>query len=120
MRCLRAILVGVLLWILVFVEISIFQIGLELTGLFGKILHYILLIPIGILGAWIYYKSGDKLNGFLLGIIMLVVGIVLDLIITVPFFMDGDFKSFYYDPFLWVGFLVAVVVVGTYDLARKK
>jgi len=117
---LRAILVGILLWVLVFVEVSIFQISLQLTGLFGKILHYLLLIPIGILSAWIYYKSGDKLNGFLLGLLMLIVGIVLDLLITVPIFIEGDFRSFYYDPFLWVGFLVAIVVVRTYDLARKK
>ncbi|MHA1827767.1 MAG: DUF5367 family protein [Candidatus Heimdallarchaeaceae archaeon] len=120
MRCLRAICVGVLLWILVFVEVSIFQIGLQLTGLFGKVLHYFLLIPISVLGAWVYYKSGDELNGFLLGFLMLLVGIVLDLLVTVPFFVNGDFKGYYYDPFLWTGFLVAVVVVGTYDLSKKK
>jgi hypothetical protein len=120
MRCLRAIVVGILLWILVFVEVSIFQVGLQITDLFGKVLHYFLLIPIGILGAWFYYRCGDSLNGFLLGFIMLIVGVVIDTLITIPLFIGGDFRGYYSDPFLWTGFLVAVVVVGTYDLARKK
>ncbi len=120
MKILRAILVGILLWVLIFVEISVVQIGLQITGIVGYIIHYILLVPMGILCAWIYYRSKDKTNGFLVGLVMLVTGIILDLVITIPLFMKWDYLGFYSDPFLWVGFLVALVVVGTYDLARKR
>jgi len=120
MRIVRAIGIGILLWVLIFAEISIFQIGLQLTRLFAQVVHYILLIPIGILGAWMYYKSGDEVNGFLLGIFVLITGIILDALITVPVFLEGNYADFYADPFLWVGFLVLVVVFGTYDLARQK
>lgn len=120
MKILRAVGVGVLVWTLIFVEISIFQTGLQLTKLFAEILHYIFIIPIGIIGARIYYKSSDDINGFLLGLLMLVVGIILDITITVPVFLGGKYADFYSDPFLWVGFLVLVVVFGTYDLAKQK
>ena len=121
MRVLRAILAGVLLWVLIFVEISIVQKGLQVTGAVASLIHYILLIPIGILCAWVYYCSNkDKTNGFLVGLVMLATGIILDLAITIPFFLDGDYRGFYSDPFLWVGFLIAVIIIGTYDLARKR
>jgi len=120
MRILRAVGVGVLVWVLIFVEISIFQIGLQLTKLFAEIIHYLLLIPIGIIGARIYYKSEDGINGFLLGLFVLIVGIILDAVITIPVFLEGNYADFYSDPFLLVGFLVLVVVFGTYDLARMK
>jgi len=112
--------VGILLWVLIFVEISVVQVGLQITGIVGSIIHYILLIPMGIFCAWVYYRRKDKTNGFLLGLVMLVTGVVLDLIITIPLFLKGDYLAFYSDPFLWVGFLVALVIVGTYDLARKR
>ncbi|OGJ20849.1 hypothetical protein A3K73_07305 [Candidatus Pacearchaeota archaeon RBG_13_36_9] len=120
MNILRVILAGILLWVLIFVEISIFQIGLQITGVTGSVIHYILLIPIGVFCAWFYYRGKDKTNGFLLGLVMLIVGTILDLVVTMPLFLEGDYIGFYSDPFLLVGFLVAVVVVGTYDLARKR
>jgi hypothetical protein len=120
MRVLRAILAGILLWVLIFVEISIVQVGLQVTGVVADIIHYILLIPMGIFCAWFYYRGKDKTNGFLLGLVMLITGIVLDLVITLPLFLKGDYIGFYTDPFLWAGFLIALVVVGTYDLARKR
>lgn len=120
MRILRAISVGILLWVLIFVEISIFKMVLQVTEVIGNIIHYILLIPMGILCAWIYYKSKDKTNGFLIGLVMLIVGTVLDLVITIPLFMKWDYLGFYSDLYLWAGFLIALIVVGVYDLARKK
>jgi len=117
MKWLRAILTGALLWILIFIEISVVQIGLNITGLTGQIIHYILLIPLTILAAFIYYKSKDKINGFLLGIVMMVVGLVLDLIITAPLFTG---YGFFADIYLWIGMIEAVVIIGIYDLARKK
>ncbi len=127
MKVLRAILLAILLWVLIFVEISIFIIGLEITGVTQYIVHYVFLVIFAVFVAWLYYKSKDRINGFVLGIFMLLVANVLDLIITVPLFTTQEYATlgaaytgFYSDLYLWVGFLIVVVVAGIYDIARKK
>jgi len=120
MKPLRAVLLSIFLWVLIFVEISIIKVGLNLIGITQQIIHYILLIPMTLLCAWIYYKSGDMINGFVLGAFFLLVGNVLDLVITVPLFIKEGYAGFYSDPFLWVGFLVVIAISGIYDIARKK
>jgi len=120
MKTLRAILLGVLLWILIFVEISIFRIGLKITGWTQYLIHYVFLIVFVVLCAAIYYKSKDKFNGFGLGLLLLLVGNILDLAITVPIFLKGDFSGFYINVWLWVGFLLVIVTSGIYDLGRKR
>lgn len=127
MKALRAILLAILLWVLIFVEISIFKIGLGITGVTQYILNYIFLILFTLFSVWIYYKSKDRINGFLLGTFLLLVGNVLDLLITVPIFaakqyttLKAAYIGFYSDLYLWVGFLIVIVITGIYDLARKK
>ena len=123
MKALRAILVGVLLWILIFIEISITMIGLKLSDLAVWIIHYILLIPFAILCAWIYYKKKNKLNGFLFGISILIVGIILDLIITVPLFIitqGGSYTDYLSNIYLLIGFVELIIITGIYSLLRKK
>ena len=127
MRALRAILLGILIWILIFVEVSVFRIGFKITGLVGHIIHYVFLIVFTILGVIIYYKKRYKFNGFVLGIFLLLVGNILDLIITIPLFtakqyanLSAAYAGFYSDIYLWIGFLIVVLVAGIYDLARKK
>ena len=119
MKILRAIGLGILVWILIFVEISIFQVGLKLTGLLGNIIHYILLIPIGILASWLYYKSKDKIKGTILGIMFIITGVVLDLIITIPMFLEKDYSGFFSSVYLWIGFVVLILVVGIYDKVKN-
>ena len=119
MRTIRAISAGVLLWILIFIEISIVMIGLKITGLTGEIIHFILLVPLTILCVWVYYKGKDKMNGFLLGIFMLLVGTILDLIITIPLFVKS-YTGYYSSYYLWIGFAIVIVISGIYGLARKK
>lgn len=82
-------------------------------------IHYVLLIPIVWLCAWLYYKSKEKFNGFVLGIIFVLIGTVLDLLITVPMFVK-DFGVYYSSLYLWIGFAETIIIVGLYDLFRKK
>ena len=126
MKILRAILLGILLWVLIFVEISVFVIGLGLTGVLQYAIHYIFLTIFTALGASIYYRTKDKLNGFVLGIFWLLVGNVLDLIITIPMFTAKNYETlaaaysgFYSDIYLWLGFLIVIIVAGVYGLAKK-
>lgn len=96
------------------------MIGLKFSDVVIWIVHYILLVPIVVFCAWLYYKSGDKVNGFLLGLIMLIVGIILDVIITVPLFNNMNYASYFSNLYMLAGFLESVVIVGIYDLVRKK
>lgn len=115
MKVLRAILLGMLMWVLIFVEISIVQGGFEVTGLMGMIIHYLLLIPITILCALLYYKGRDRINGFLLGLVFLIVGAVLDMAITIPLFVGRDYAGFYINAYMWIGFAVVFLTAGLYD-----
>ena len=122
MKTLRAILLGALIWLLIFVEISITMIGLKLSDLTVWIIHYILLIPIAIFCARFYYKSSDKVNGFLLGLVMLIVGIILDMTTTIPLFIipqGGGYSTYFSNVYMLIGFLELVLIVGIYDLVKK-
>ena len=123
MKWIKAILLGALIWVLIFIEISIFQVGLGLNEMIGSIIHYVLLIPIVILSVWLYYKSGDKINGFVLGFVFLIVGVILDLIITIPLFIipqDGSYASFYSSIYMWIGFVELILISGIYDRVKNK
>lgn len=123
MKVLRAIGVGVLFWMLVFIEISVTMIVLKLSSLLIYIIHYVLMVPIAFLCAGIYYKSKDKINGFLLGLFMVLFGIVFDCIILVPLFiipMGGNYLTYFFEFYLIAGLVEGIVLVGIYDLVKKK
>ena len=77
----------------------------------------IALIPAAFLGAHIYYRKGHKTNGFLLGISMLLVAMLLDAIFTVPFIImpyGGNYISFFTDPGFWLIAVELISVVAAY------
>jgi hypothetical protein len=86
----------------------------------------IVLIPAATLGAHIYYRKGHQTNGFVLGIAMFLVAMVLDAIITVPFLIipnGGSYVSFYTDPGFWLIAVEYTSVVAAYwqiERAIKK
>lgn len=125
MKILRAILSGVITWALIFVlwTIMIFIPVLKDIEILQYLIHYTVLIPIVILGASYYYKSMDKVNGFILGVIMLIVGIMLDAIITVPFFTKPQgtgYAEFFINPLIWVGFVEFVAITYLYWTKKVK
>jgi hypothetical protein len=117
----KAILAGVLIWILIFVEWSliIFTPILKDLGFGQWIVHYVVLIPIVLIGAKLYYKNNPKINGYVLGLVFLAVGIILDLIITVPLFMQGGYVEYYSNNYLWLGFLEMILITGLYSLKKN-
>ena len=120
MKWLNAIKYGAILWGMIFIEwsIIIFAPVLKNLGQWQFALHYIVLIPMALLAASKYYKKDKKVNGFLLGVVFLVTGIVLDAIITVPLFIGGDY-SFFTETLMLVGFAEMILVVGLYSLLKK-
>jgi len=110
MRLLRAILLGIFLWILIFVEWTFMMFIPVLQGKFllQWIIHFILLLGFVVFVARIYYMKRDRLNGLLLGVIFVIVGTILDLIITAPFFTG--YGAYYSNILLWLGFLEVLLV----------
>jgi len=75
------------------------------------------IMPAAALGAHIYYRKGHQTNGFVLGAYMLLVTIVLDAVITVPFFImpyGGNHLSFFMDLSFWLIALEYISVVAAY------
>ncbi len=117
----RGILTGVLLWALIFFEVSILMFGFKLEGLSYYIIHYVLLAVLASISAMIYFK-GKKIKrsakeGFYLGILLVVTAVVLDSVITIPLFVKS--YSFFLDPYLVAG-LIETVIVSTIFGAVKK
>jgi len=118
MKLLRAVISGIILWVLIFFEVSILMFGFGLEEGFGYyIVHYILLALFAVLVSLIYFR-GKKVkagwwNGFLLGIVLIITGIILDILITVSLFVND--YNFFDDIYLWYGYaeiLVISVIVG--------
>ena len=121
MKLWRAILFGILLWILIFFEVSILMFGLNLTeGVTYYVIHYILLILFSVFVAVLYFRNdvGGFLNGIVVGLMFLITGIILDVIITVPLFVKD--YGFFLDLFLWVGFILGVLIAGLVGALKKK
>ena len=82
----------------------------------------LVLIPSALLGAHVYYRKGHKTNGFVLGVAMFAVTILLDALITVPFFImpyGGNHISFFTDPGFWLIAVEYVSVVAAYWQIEK-
>ncbi|MBI4453694.1 hypothetical protein HY636_03545 [Candidatus Woesearchaeota archaeon] len=112
---------GVLLWLLIFVEVSVLMFMPALTGkeLTQNILHMIILPVLVLFCAWMYFKNtpASAKDGFLLGVYFLVIGTVLDLLITIPLFVKTF--DFYKEIWLWLGFLEVIVVCTLVGYFKK-
>lgn len=122
MKFWRAVLTGALIWILIFFEVSILMLGfkLEPPDSFYYIIHYILLFGFILLSSLIYFRKAKTglVHGLWLGIIFILVGIVLDSIITIPLFMKFDY-SFLISGGLLVGYIMTLIVCMIVGLLKK-
>jgi hypothetical protein len=77
----------------------------------------IAIVPAALIGAHIYYRKGHKTNGFVLGVLMFLVAMMLDAAITVPLLImpyGGDHVTFFTDLGFWLIAAEYVVVVALY------
>ncbi|HLD72600.1 MAG TPA: hypothetical protein VJA23_03365 [Candidatus Nanoarchaeia archaeon] len=104
---------GTLLWILIFMEVSIIMFIPGLSVLTQNIFHLVILPLLALFCFVKYFKSttASAKTGFLAGIYFLIIGTVLDLIITIPLFVK-DYALFYSSWWLWAGYL-EVMIIGT-------
>lgn len=86
MKVFRAILIGILVWVL---GVSIFMASYYLSFMEdldqqANIVLSIVIVPLVWLGMFLYYKKNDKTHGYEIGEVMLLTSIALDALITVP------------------------------------
>jgi hypothetical protein len=123
MTKIRAILVGSLIWLMIFSTFTVLSYipNIKDSALQQFLIVALLAIPFTILGASIFYKNRNKANGFLIGLIIVITALTLDVLITVPFTIipnQGTYHSFFTSKFLWI--LVAEVVTIVYFYWKLK
>ncbi len=120
---LKASLIGVLVWALVFTAFSILAfvpVVKDSLDLQASILA-VLIVPFATLGATLYYKNGNHDHGLKVGLISVVIALSLDALITVPYIEipnGGSYQSFFGYPLLYL--LVAVNILTFYLYWRLK
>lgn len=115
MKTIRAILVGVVIWIL---GVSAYTVSfylpiIEDAELQANLVLLLSIIPLVWFGSVAYYKKEKATHGFLVGLVFLAVSGILDALITVPVFMvpQGiNHYEFFTAPGFW---LIALVFVST-------
>jgi len=83
----------------------------------ANIVLMLAIMPAAYLGAHTYYKRGHTTHGTTLGLAMFSGAIILDAIITVPFFIipnGGTHLSFFSDPGFWLIGVEYMTVVAVY------
>lgn len=127
MKVLRAGLIGVVLWVLIFFEVSALMFGFKLTsGPVYYTIHYIMLVLFSILGVlWYFWNSKLKkgfLHGLEVGLTFVIVGIILDSIITIPLWIvpqGGSYSGFFFDKYMLIGYLIILIASGIVGMFKK-
>lgn len=92
MKFTKAVLIGALLWVLIFFEVSILRFGFKLksSDITYSIIHYIFVIVLVLLASLIYFRKAKAgaFEGLYLGFVFIFVEIILDSVITIPLFMS--------------------------------
>jgi hypothetical protein len=114
---------AILYWLLIFVVISVIMFGLpQLSNINQNILALIIEIGLVLFCAGMYFKKypGTFGQGVILGIWFLVVGTILDVLITIPFFVKS-YSVLYGSWNLWAGFVLTIIFSGLASgIFRKK
>ena len=103
---------GILLWFLIFAVYSVLMFAVKQVK---PDLLMLLLSPIlALFCGWMYFRGVKKASiqeGLFLGLYFVAVGSVLDLAVTVPFFVRS-FTTYYGDWTLWASFAFSIVFTG--------
>src|SRR5688572_2893208 len=107
MNYFRAILSGVLVWLLVISTFTTLEAipGIKDSFQQQSIITGILMVLYAMLAAVFYYKKGNRDHGLKVGLVISATALVLDVFITVPFFEIPNgrgYQSFFTSPVLWI------------------
>lgn len=106
MKIKRAILTGVIIWIIAISFYTLSSIyASEYVENLSNIVLFIVVMPLVWLGSSYYYKKDKKTHGYVVGQTMLLTAVALDVLITVPFFIlpnGGSYNSFFTSLEFWI------------------
>ncbi len=115
----KTLLYGLLLWVLIFVVISIIMFVPALAGklTLQKVLYLVALAVLALTLGRLYFKKqpANFGQGILVGLVWVTVSTLLDLIITVPLFIQPKGESygdFYGQWNLWLGLALVILMAG--------
>jgi hypothetical protein len=98
---------GIILWVLIFVVVTVMMFGFP--GLYQNWMALIANPFLIIFCAWMYFKGvkGTVKDGIILGIYWIILGTILDLLVTIPLFVKN--YSFLFQWTLWLGWLETAI-----------
>ncbi|MEJ1237211.1 DUF5367 family protein [Chryseolinea sp. T2] len=123
MNVVRAVIAGATVWLLVISTFTVLA-YLPMVGessLAQSVIVICLMAVFSSAGAWIYYKDVSTDHGSRVGLLASATALLLDVLITVPFFEipnGGGYVSFFTSPVLWT--LVIINVLTFYMSGRRR
>tara|TARA_R110000868_G_C10949382_1_gene767692 strand:- start:2747 stop:3148 length:402 start_codon:yes stop_codon:yes gene_type:complete len=123
MKIKRALLAGMAIWVIaiLFYSISYYFPVLENVETQANLVLFVLVPPLVWLGCTFYYKKDLQTHGYLVGQTMLLTAVILDALITVPFFIipkGGSHFSFFTSLGFWIIAAEFLLVAVLYWYAR--
>ena len=119
----RAILLCIVNWIIavLFYSLSYNVPFLEDANTQANVVLFVVVMPLVWFASAYYYKKGNKTHGYLVGQTMLLTGVALDVLITVPVFEipnGGSHYSFFTSLGFWIIAFEFLSVAVLYWYAR--
>jgi len=123
MKTSRVLLTGLFNWVGTFsIFITLMFLPFTKNSLMLQNLFFMLAIAIfAYLSAVLYYKNGQSGNGLVIGLAHLIIPLLLDSIITIPFILipyGSSYQEFFTNPILLP--ITAEILVITYAYWRLK
>jgi|SRR3989344_291441 len=124
MKVFRAIGLGIILWLLIFIEVGVLLFALEFSPSSDAyyVSHFVFLVFFSLFVNLAYFWGGNKvrggfLAGFGAGLLFLLTSIILDALITVPFFVKD--YGFFLRTEILLGMAVVLVISSLVGMARR-
>lgn len=127
----KIIVTGIVLWVLMFLGVTVIgliplfaqmgEYGFEFTSM-GHAMKYVYGIIISFLIGWWFFKKESSYafqDGVACFVPVLLMGLFLDALITVPFFIQ-NYVAYFGDPFLWFGILLSWFAFAVAPMQQKK
>ena len=123
MKTTRAILLGIVIWLIaiLFYSISYVIPILEDQDIQADVVLFVVVMPLVWLACSFYYKKDTKTHGLKVGQILLLTAVALDALITVPLFVipnGGSHYSFFTSAGFWIIAFEFLIVASLYYYVR--
>lgn len=117
----KATILGILLWILIFVLFTIIMF-IPVVGNYTSYLAIIIGPLIVLLCGYYYFTAvpGGAVDGLVIGIYWLILGSILDAVITIPLFVKISYAAYFLSWTMLLGYALSLVAAIMSPLIFKK